>query len=85
MQANKSVFCQARAHVGEVEGSIVLTRYNNRTYHVDRLDFNKHPSDTFNWTGHGMTSYAEYALKVYGRKVTDMKQQTLVGVKVRVL
>jgi len=32
-------------------GSIIITRYNNKTYRIDDLDFKSNPSLTFNQDG----------------------------------
>jgi len=62
----------------EIAKSIVLTRYNNSTYRIDRIDWSKTPADTFDWEGHGQTTFAEYVLRVYNKKVTNMRQPLLV-------
>lgn len=32
-------------------GSIIITRYNNRTYRIDDIDFNLKPTSTFDQNG----------------------------------
>lgn len=44
----------------ELLGSIVITRYNNRTYRVDAIEWNKSPKDTFTLMDGTNTTFAEY-------------------------
>lgn len=44
----------------EFLGSIVITRYNNRTYRVDDIEWNKSPNDTFALMDGTKTTFAEY-------------------------
>lgn len=42
-------------------GTVVLTRYNNKTYRIDDILFEKHPTDKFSYGRSGTEiSYAEY-------------------------
>lgn len=59
-------------------GEIVLTRYNNKTYRIDDIDFDTHPQDTFD-TRHGPISYMEYFKKSYDRAIQDPEQPMLVS------
>lgn len=63
----------------ELVKGIVLTRYNNCTYRIDKIDWGMTPASTFDWDGHGQTSFAEYLLRVYDKKVTNMQQPLLVA------
>lgn len=47
----------------EVLGTTVLTDYNNKTYYVDDIDYNKKPADTFD-TKAGKLSFVEYYQQV---------------------
>lgn len=44
----------------ELLGHIVITRYNNRTYRVDDVEWNKSPKDTFTLMDGTQTSFVEY-------------------------
>lgn len=60
-------------------GACVLTRYNNKLYRVDDLDFNINPLSTFgNRTG-GETSFQEYYMKQYDIKIKDCRQPMLIS------
>lgn len=42
-------------------GTVVLTRYNNKTYRIDDILFDKNPADKFSYGRSGTEiSYAEY-------------------------
>jgi len=45
-------------------GQMVITKYNNRTYRIDDIDFDSHPSSTFDKRGTpvSFTEYYRYAL-----------------------
>ena len=53
-------------------------RYNNKTYKVDDIDWNKNPSSTFNKNGTDVT-FKEYFEKRYDKPVQDPKQPLLVS------
>ena len=36
-----------KSHSVKVAGEIILTRYNNKTYRGDDIDWDKHPCDSF--------------------------------------
>ncbi|CAG2181038.1 unnamed protein product, partial [Oppiella nova] len=59
-------------------GSIVLTRYNNKPYRVDDIDFNSNPLSTFDWNGTPVT-YVEYFKKSWQLDIKDHKQPLLVN------
>lgn len=44
----------------ELIGSIAITRYNNRTYRIDDIEWNKSPSDTFLLMNGSKTTFVEY-------------------------
>ncbi|XP_072164062.1 piwi-like protein 1 isoform X2 [Diadema setosum] len=62
----------------QLVGQIVLTKYNNKTYRVDDIDFDTHPSDTFD-TRSGPVSFQEYFQKSYECKLEDPDQPMLVS------
>jgi len=60
-------------------GTSVLTRYNNKSYVVDDIDFDSTPMTSFtNHSGQTMTFY-EYYEKNYSLKIVDTKQPLLVS------
>uniref|UniRef100_A0A8C5EP95 Piwi-like protein 2 n=1 Tax=Gouania willdenowi TaxID=441366 RepID=A0A8C5EP95_GOUWI len=61
----------------ELVGSIVITRYNNRTYRIDAIEWNKSPKDTFTLMDGTKTSFVEYYRKNYGITVKEMDQPLL--------
>ena len=61
----------------ELIGTSVLTRYNNRHYRVDDVDFRKCPMDTFQKDGTQIT-YAQYLKQTYGTQDVDPNQPLLV-------
>lgn len=46
--------------VKELVGSIVITRYNNRTYRVDDIEWDKSPNDTFSLMDGTKTTFVDY-------------------------
>eukprot|EP01099_Mayorella_cantabrigiensis_P000709 TRINITY_DN1311_c0_g2_i1.p1 TRINITY_DN1311_c0_g2~~TRINITY_DN1311_c0_g2_i1.p1 ORF type:complete len:848 (-),score=209.79 TRINITY_DN1311_c0_g2_i1:183-2726(-) len=59
-------------------GQIVLTRYNNRTYRIDAIDWKQNPSSTFEKRSGEKMSYFKYYDQVYQRKLRDLEQPLLV-------
>ena len=65
-------------------GAVVITRYNNRTYRIDDIAWEKHPADEFKGRNDEMTSYVKYYAERYNKKIRDPKQPLLVSMpKVR--
>ena len=60
----------------EIIGSIVLTRYNNKTYRVDDVDFKSSPESKFNQKGVEV-SYVDYYKERYNITIVDRKQPML--------
>ncbi|XP_067134684.1 piwi-like protein Ago3 isoform X2 [Centruroides vittatus] len=59
-------------------GSVVLTRYNNKTYRVDDIDWNQSPLSTFtNSMGQSIT-YKDYYKKSYDIDIKDNTQPLLI-------
>ncbi|KAL4223114.1 Piwi-like protein 1 [Mactra antiquata] len=58
-------------------GQIILTKYNNKTYRIDDIDWNKKPHDTFQLRDGSRISYKDYYQKSYGIPVTDPDQPLL--------
>ncbi|XP_041827468.1 piwi-like protein 2 [Melanotaenia boesemani] len=61
----------------ELVGSIVITRYNNRTYRIDAIEWNKSPKDTFTLMDGTKTTFVEYYSKNYGITINEMNQPLL--------
>ncbi|KAM6221050.1 piwi-like protein 2 [Rhynchocyon petersi] len=59
-------------------GSIVITRYNNRTYRIDDVDWNKTPKDSFTMSDGKEITFLEYYSKNYGIKIKDNDQPLLI-------
>ncbi|XP_045133074.1 piwi-like protein Ago3 [Portunus trituberculatus] len=58
-------------------GCVVLTRYNNRTYHIDDVLFDQNPTSSFtNYEGKEV-KYVDYYQDTYGIKIKDLKQPLL--------
>lgn len=65
-------------------GQIVLTRYNNKTYRIDGIEWDKRISETFSVRNRATKqdetiSYADYFLRTYSAKLTDMEQPLLLS------
>jgi len=60
-------------------GEIVLTRYNNKTYRIDDIDWNTHPSDSFTMQDGSSVTYTEYLKRAYNLTVRDEQQPMLVS------
>jgi len=60
-------------------GEIVLTRYNNKTYRVDDIDWDKHPSDSFTKADGTTITFKEYYEQVHDKKVKDDQQPLLIS------
>lgn len=63
-------------------GQIVLTRYNNKTYRIDDINWNLFPSNTFHGRFKGEErdiTYKEYYQETYGKEIGDMEQPLLVS------
>lgn len=58
-------------------GTVVLTRYNNKTYRIDDIEFEHSPTDTFSYKGNPV-SYVEYYKMAYGVDIRDKRQPLLV-------
>ncbi|XP_006147405.1 piwi-like protein 1 [Tupaia chinensis] len=63
----------------ELVGLIVLTKYNNKTYRVDDIDWDQSPQSTFKKADGSEVSFLEYYRKQYNQEITDLKQPVLVS------
>jgi len=59
-------------------GTSVLTRYNNKSYKVDDIDFNSSPKDTFTNEKGEELSYLDYYKRQYGIEIRDPDQPMLI-------
>nr|XP_014130877.2 piwi-like protein 2 [Zonotrichia albicollis] len=62
----------------QLVGSVVMTRYNNRTYRVDDIDWDKTPKDTFTLASGQEISFVEYYSKTHGITIRELDQPLLV-------
>lgn len=62
----------------QVIGCIVLTKYNNKTYRIDDIDWNKNPAHKFGYKGTEV-SFAEYMFSKYQIQIHDLKQPLLIS------
>ncbi|XP_015196795.2 piwi-like protein 2 [Lepisosteus oculatus] len=62
----------------ELIGSIVMTRYNNRTYRVDDIDWAKSPKDVFTMADGSQITFIDYYSKHYGITIKEIDQPLLV-------
>ncbi|KAH7946707.1 hypothetical protein HPB52_003764 [Rhipicephalus sanguineus] len=60
-----------------IAGCIVMTPYNNKTYRVDDIDWNKNPLSTFE-SKEGSKSYMDYYREQYEKCIRDVQQPLLV-------
>ena len=59
-----------------MDGQIVLTRYNNRTYRVDGVDWEKTPMSSFECKGKSCT-FVQYYKSVHNLTITARNQPLL--------
>ncbi len=62
----------------ELAGNIVLTNYNNKTYRIDDIAFDKNPLTTFE-RKQGTTTLKDYYREQYNITIRDERQPLLVG------
>ncbi|XP_058715410.1 piwi-like protein 2 isoform X2 [Poecile atricapillus] len=62
----------------QLVGSVVMTRYNNRTYRVDDIDWDKTPKDTFTLASGQEITFVEYYSQTYGITIRELDQPLLV-------
>lgn len=62
------------AFESELVGSIVMTRYNNRSYRIDEIDITKKPTDTFTMKNGTQVSYVDYLRQHWNVEVRDLMQ-----------
>ncbi|KAM5181485.1 piwi-like protein 4 [Mantella aurantiaca] len=69
----------AEACEKEFLGMVVLTRYNNKTYRVDDINWNTKPTDTFQRKDGSELTYVDYYKEQYNLELTDLYQPMLVS------
>jgi len=62
-----------------LNGQIVLTRYNNKTYKIDGIEWTKNVNDTFQKADGSEISYLEYYSQQYKIPISDKKQPLLIS------
>eukprot|EP01097_Dermamoeba_algensis_P011811 TRINITY_DN92_c0_g1_i6.p1 TRINITY_DN92_c0_g1~~TRINITY_DN92_c0_g1_i6.p1 ORF type:complete len:708 (-),score=135.14 TRINITY_DN92_c0_g1_i6:114-2237(-) len=65
----------------EVVGQSVLTKYNNRNYRVDGIDWDKTPNNTFPTADGDEVSFVEYYTSQYKQKILFASKQPLLVVR----
>uniref|UniRef100_A0A8V0ZVE7 Piwi-like protein 1 n=1 Tax=Gallus gallus TaxID=9031 RepID=A0A8V0ZVE7_CHICK len=63
----------------ELIGVIVLTKYNNRTYRVDDIDWDANPQCTFRRADGSEISYIDYYKRQYNQDISDLNQPVLIS------
>jgi len=64
-------------------GSIVLTRYNNKTYRIDEISWDKKPADTFPKKDGSQISYVQYYNERYQVTIKDPNQPLIMSMPKR--
>jgi len=62
----------------QLVGNVVLTRYNNKTYRIDDIAWDKSPESKFQYFNGEEMSYIEYYRKSYNKELTDTGQPLLI-------
>lgn len=73
---NKSKFQEEATR--QLVGCIVLTRYNNRTYRIDDIAWEKNPRSTFVSSTGASVSFMEYYKQAYQLNIEDTEQPLLI-------
>ncbi|KDR10248.1 Protein piwi, partial [Zootermopsis nevadensis] len=63
----------------QIEGAVVLTKYDNQTYYVDYVNFDLTPTSTFEYLGGEQISYKDYYQSAYQKTISDDRQPLLVA------
>lgn len=64
-------------------GAVVLTGFNNKTYRIDDIDFERCPMDTFTMNDGTEVSYVDYYKSQHNKDIRDVKQPMLISVAER--
>ena len=60
-------------------GAIVMTRYNNKTYRIDKNTWDKNPDNEFDYKNGKKMSFVKYYTEKYNKAICDPKQPLLVS------
>jgi aubergine-like protein len=60
-------------------GSVILTRYNNKSYRIDEVDFDRTPEDSFPLSSGGTITYMEYYKRTYNIFIKDRNQPLIIS------
>ncbi|KAM6298089.1 piwi-like protein 1 [Aegotheles albertisi] len=63
----------------ELIGLVVLTKYNNRTYRVDDIDWDGNPRCSFLRSDGSEISFVDFYKKQYSQEITDLNQPLLIS------
>ncbi|XP_051032322.1 piwi-like protein 3 [Phodopus roborovskii] len=63
----------------KITGSIVHTRYNNKTHRIDLVNWEMSPKDTFKKFDGSMITFIDYYKEQYNISITDLGQPLLVS------
>ncbi|XP_004626299.1 piwi-like protein 4 [Octodon degus] len=74
---DRSRFTQTCEH--QLIGLTVLTRYNNKTYRIDDIDWSVGPTHTFQRRDGSEVTYVDYYRQQYGITLSDLNQPMLVS------
>ncbi|KAF0300728.1 Piwi-like protein Ago3 [Amphibalanus amphitrite] len=67
------------AAIKTLVGSVVMTRYNKRTYRVDDIDYKRTPKDSFQLADGSKTTFIEYYKKNYLVDIKNPDQPLLIS------
>eukprot|EP00731_Ephydatia_muelleri_P025692 Em0017g775a len=62
----------------QLVGSVVLTRYNNRTYEIDDIAWDKNPRCAFQDHAGNQITFVDYYKRAYDLDITDLEQPLLI-------
>ncbi|NXJ77374.1 PIWL1 protein, partial [Trogon melanurus] len=63
----------------ELIGLVVLTKYNNRTYRIDDIDWDANPQCTFRKADGSEISFVDYYKRQYNQEIKDLNQPVLIS------
>jgi aubergine-like protein len=67
----------------EIESCTVVTRYNNKSYHISSLTFEKSPQSKFTQKDGKEMTFIDYYREKYNEKIQDPNQPLLISVNKR--
>ena len=60
--------------------NILVSSYNNKTYRIDEIAWDKTPSDEFDGRNGEKLTYMKYYAEKYNRTIKDPKQPLLISI-----